>query len=87
MALLSRTDQERIKLWYEREYGVLVMRVNREGRNPLVCRKALALHQEIRRHGRAKYFDDDLVAFFRDLSQTIAHTLAPASRPRMARNR
>jgi len=70
MQYLSRDDQERIIVQFERDYGLIVMEYNRT-KSPEILNKASVLAKEIKLSTKPNYFEDDLLFYLREFSFCI----------------
>ncbi len=72
MAILSRSDQQKVMSQYEYEYGKLVMMYNTAGYTNNTIRAASTLLKEMNRFSQDTcYFDEDIAEVVRDLSSSI----------------
>lgn len=73
MAILSRSDQQKIMIQYEREYGQLVTQYNATGYTNDTIDAASTLLREMTRFSKdSYYFDEDMVEILQQLSSSIS---------------
>lgn len=71
MAILSRSDQQKVMTQYEREYHSLVMLYQTTGYNHNTVEIASDLVKEITRFSQSEYFDEDIADTLRELTSSL----------------